>query len=59
MTPKFDTFFKTIMEEMVANDVATVGTGWDDPNAGGIPKVLGPMQRRGCCKKKRKRKGKS
>lgn len=58
MTVNFDHFFNSIIENMVANDVANVGTGWsgagDNDTAGGIPKVLGPMQtRKGTIKKKK------
>jgi hypothetical protein len=47
MTDNFDTFFHQILENMTANDVANVGTGWTD-DKGGIPEgVLGGTQRRG------------
>lgn len=45
MTDNFDNFFRSILEDMTANDVANVGTGWFD-DKGGIPKILGGMQRR-------------
>lgn len=52
MTKNFDNFFHRLLEDMTANDVANVGTGWND-SAGGVPKILGPIQRR---KKPKKRK---
>jgi hypothetical protein len=59
MTNNFDTFFHQILEYMTANDVANVGTGWDDnnDNKGGVPKeVLGGMLRRSGISKKKKKK---
>jgi hypothetical protein len=54
MTNNFDTFFHQILEDMTANDVANVGTGWAD-DKGGIPKVLGGMQRRGGISKRKRK----
>ena len=55
MTDNFDNFFHQILEDMTANDVANVGTGWTD-DKGGIPKVLGGIQRRSGMSKKKKKK---
>lgn len=45
MTTQFDNYFHNLIENMTVNDVANVGTGWND-RAGGVPKILGPIQRR-------------